>query len=90
MQSNLGPLRIAEDYQPNPSANEILLVTDVFVGAQQNVVAAIFGPLDEFAVFQLVPANLPGEGNFVANQAARNRLRSAIIEQNLHARTQEL
>jgi hypothetical protein len=26
----------------------------------------------------------------VANQAARNRLRGTIIEQNLHVRTQEL
>lgn len=84
------PLRIAENHQRDFPAGEILLVPNILVGAEKHVVTGFLGPLDQFAVFQLMSADLPGTSDVVAGETASNRLRSAVIEQDFHRRRRVL
>jgi hypothetical protein len=38
------------------SSDQVLLILDILIGTQQHVESAIFGPLNEFAVSQYMPA----------------------------------
>ena len=80
MEFNQRPLLIAEDDDGDFSTRKVLLIPDVFVGAQKHIVPGFFRLLNQFAVLQLVPANPASKGNFVARKTTRNRLRSAIVE----------
>jgi hypothetical protein len=50
MPANCGPLRVAKHYDRNPAAFQILLVTDVFIGGEQNIKSSFFRRLQQGGV----------------------------------------
>ena len=87
MQLDHRSLRVAEDYQSYFSPGKILLISYIFVRAKKQLISGCFGLLNQFAVFQFVPANLAGMGNLVAYETASDRFRCAIIKQIFISRT---
>ena len=61
-----------------------MLITDVLVRAQKEIVTGSFGALDKFPVIQFMPTHLRGPRDIVADKAAGNGSRGAVIEQNFH------
>jgi hypothetical protein len=71
-------LRVAKHYQRDLSGGKILLIPEVLVGAQKHFVRGVLGLSDQFAVFQLMPANLPRVRDFVSGESTGNRLRCPL------------
>src|SRR5471032_501065 len=84
MQPHSGPLLITKYDQCNFPSRKVLLVSDIFVGAEKHFVPVFFGLLNQLPVFQLMPANLPRICDFVASETTSYRLRGAVVEQDLH------
>ena len=80
MQLHQRPLLVTENDERDFPACKVLLVLDIFVGAQKHFVPRFFGLLYQFAVFQFVPADPPRIGDLVAGETTRNRLRGAVVE----------
>jgi hypothetical protein len=73
-------LLVGKNNQCNFPARKVLLVSDVFVGAQKHFVPGLLGLLNQLAVFQLVPTDPPRKGDFVVRKTTRSRLRGAVVE----------
>ena len=56
MQSHNGPLRVAKNDQCNFPPGEILLISDVLVGAEKHFVPGFLSLLNQFPVFELMRA----------------------------------
>ena len=79
MQPYNRPLGVAKHHNGNLATRQILLVMDVLVRTEKNLVSCLLGPLNEFAVSQLVPTGLPRIANLVAGKAGGNRFRGALL-----------
>jgi len=55
-----------------------------YVGAKKHFVPGLLGLLNQFPVFQLMPANPTRICDFVAGETTSNRSWGAVIEQNFH------
>src|ERR1035437_1615632 len=67
------PLRVAENDQCNFPVRKVLRVSDILVGAKKHFVPGILGLLNQFPVFQLMPANPTRICDFVAGETTSNR-----------------
>jgi hypothetical protein len=56
------PLGVAKDHDGNPASFEILLVSDVLIGGEQDLESGFLGRFQQFAVAQICPSPwlLPG------------------------------
>ena len=70
-----------ENHQRDPSAREVLLVTDIFIRRHQNVEARLFGIPQQFAVPRLCPTSLPRLDDGMACQRASDAARDVVVRQ---------
>jgi hypothetical protein len=51
VEAHIGPLLISEDQNGDGSPRDILLVTHVLIGGEEEIVSSLLGPLNQFAIF---------------------------------------
>ena len=69
---------VTENDERDFPPRQVLLISNVLVGAYQHFVSGIFGLLNQITVAQFVPTDLPRIRDFVPGKTPGNRLRSAI------------
>ena len=79
-----GPLLVAENHEGNSPSSQVLLVTNVFVGRQQNVKAVCFGRRYQVAVQQPVPASFNRLDRDVPFESVTKGGRYTVIEEDAH------
>ena len=68
------------------AAREILLISEILVGRDQNGKAVLFGFLQQLAIFQIVPTELKGRDDLMGCEVLAERNRSTLVEKNAHLR----
>lgn len=67
------------------ATHEVLLISEILVSRDQNGKAVLFGLLQQFTVFQIVPAQLEGRGDLMGGEVFAKRDRSTLVEKNAHS-----
>ena len=67
MKFDVRPLLVAQHNNRNPTPGKVLLITDVLIRRQKQFVTRFFGPLQQFTIPELMPANLAGIGYFMTS-----------------------
>lgn len=68
------------------ATREVLLISEILVGRNQNGKAAFFGLLQQVAVFQIVPTKLEGCRDLMGCEVLAKRDWSPLVEKNAHLR----
>ena len=66
------------------TTREVLLISEILVGRDQNGKAALFGLVQQFTVFQIVPAKLKGRRDLMGCEVLAKRDWSTLVEKNAH------
>ena len=68
MPRNAPPGRVHQDNDGHPPVRQILLVSDVLVGREQNIETGLLRTVQQVAVFQTVPAVLRRQFDLMADK----------------------
>lgn len=68
------------------TTREVLLISQILVGRDQNRKAALFGFLQQFTVFQIVPTKLKGRRDLMDRKVLAKWDWSTLVEKNTHLR----
>ncbi len=66
------------------AAHGVLLISEILVSRDQNGKAVLFGHLQQFTIFQIVPAKFKGRGDLMGCEVFAKRDRSTLVEKNAH------
>jgi hypothetical protein len=83
------PLRVAQDYESDFAAGKVLLMSNVFVGRQQNFEPGGFSDLQQLAVSKFLLPAIDCFHHGVAFKGMSQRRGDAVIEQNEHQLCQQ-
>jgi len=67
------------------ATREILLISEILIGRDQNGKAVLFGLLQQLAVFQIIPAQIKDCGDLMGGEVFTKGNRSALVEKDAHS-----
>jgi hypothetical protein len=78
------PLRMFEHYEGDFSRLQILLVTDVLVGRNDEFKTGLFGGFDQCAVFLVLPSHGACLPDTMTLEESRDAARCSVVEKYFH------
>lgn len=67
------------------AAHEVLLISEILIGRDQNGKAVLFGLLQQFTIFQIVPTQIKDRGDLMGGEVFAKRDWGTLVEKNAHS-----